>query len=505
MSSLSSRVLHTAFRERSASLSLVASLSSAIFLYFKWCCQETNETDIYELEGFSIVAAWRFFSGRFDFLQGNFDHTGQKMFLFKVLNSSVVATKGDEARKIFFTSPSLNVFEGYRRLLGGIPRFRNFEEASENAEDVSFFHKQTIVLFDKDHFANVLPDGFDDIQRRMETWGEAGLIDPFKDISDLVMQMSCSLNSCRELATDVEAMRKLEYNYEIIRQSATPMALIFPWLPNLGLIRKAGACWRLYNIFHGYVEQRKKAVSNSCHGAIDFLLARGLESRDIIGVLLGIIFAAVVSISAPLTWTLFYLSIHKEWKQKVIDEVEALVRNHSDDTLSDPIHKRLAAIPISVWETETPIIDLVIRETLRFVVNGTAIRRNLFEDINIAGKHIPKRHYLLYCLSDAHMNPDIYTNPDEFDPARFLPGRAEDKKSPYAYLGWGAGRHVCPGNKLSKLVLKATLSLFLMTYDYEVVNSEGEALKQVPKSDHNDIHARWLGGPCYIKLKRVAT
>jgi hypothetical protein len=29
------------------------------------------------------------------------------------------------------------------------------------------------------------------------------------------------------------------------------------------------------------------------------------------------------------------------------------------------------------------------------------------------------------------------------DPSRYLPERAEDKKTPYAWVGWGAGRHPC--------------------------------------------------------------
>lgn len=36
-----------------------------------------------------------------------------------------------------------------------------------------------------------------------------------------------------------------------------------------------------------------------------------------------------------------------------------------------------------------------------------------------------------------------------FDPTRFLPDRAEDKKVPHAFLGWGSGRHPCLGMKVS--------------------------------------------------------
>ena len=42
------------------------------------------------------------------------------------------------------------------------------------------------------------------------------------------------------------------------------------------------------------------------------------------------------------------------------------------------------------------------------------------------------------------MNPNIYTDPTKWDPGRFLPGRAEDKKvSAHGFVGWGSGRHPC--------------------------------------------------------------
>lgn len=40
-------------------------------------------------------------------------------------------------------------------------------------------------------------------------------------------------------------------------------------------------------------------------------------------------------------------------------------------------------------------------------------------------------------MADVHYNPEIYTNPTEWDPSRYLPDRAEDKKHPFGFVGWG--------------------------------------------------------------------
>jgi hypothetical protein len=39
-------------------------------------------------------------------------------------------------------------------------------------------------------------------------------------------------------------------------------------------------------------------------------------------------------------------------------------------------------------------------------------------------------------MSDLHLSPDVYPEPLKWDPGRYLPDRAEDKKRP---LGWSGG------------------------------------------------------------------
>jgi cytochrome P450 len=134
-----------------------------------------------------------------------------------------------------------------------------------------------------------------------------------------------------------------------------------------------------------------------------------------------------------------YLCFHADWKAKAKAEVDALVNKHTTNSSDEPLHKRLAAIHISAWEDEMPVLDLAIRETLRISLNGLTLRRNLAEDMTFSGGLIKRGDFVAYSLADVHLNPEIYSRPHEFDPARFTPGREEDKKGTFSYLGWGAG------------------------------------------------------------------
>ena len=60
---------------------------SPIFTYYTRARKDAN-TNITQLGGTSLLAAWPFFDKRNDFLWSNFETTGQNMFRFRVLQVS---------------------------------------------------------------------------------------------------------------------------------------------------------------------------------------------------------------------------------------------------------------------------------------------------------------------------------------------------------------------------------------------------------------------------------
>jgi sterol 14-demethylase len=138
-------------------------------------------------------------------------------------------------------------------------------------------------------------------------------------------------------------------------------------------------------------------------------------------------------------WVLLKLATNPKWKERVMKEYDTLVASHSNTLSTEPLHKRLASIPLKAWEDELPSVDLVIRETLRFTIFGPMFRRNMQKDIVMDGVTIKRGDFMALPTFGAHMNPDIYSNPSSFDPDRYLEGREEDKKEMFSYVAWGAG------------------------------------------------------------------
>ena len=75
---------------------------------------------------------------------------------------------------------------------------------------------------------------------------------------------------------------------------------------------------------------------------------------------------------------------------------------------------------------------------------------------------------------EADLNPNIFSHPQKFDPARYLPGREEDKKQPYAFMGWGAGRHPCLGMRFAKLEQNLIMAFLVAMFDWELCTEQGE-------------------------------
>lgn len=135
------------------------------------------------------------------------------------------------------------------------------------------------------------------------------------------------------------------------------------------------------------------------------------------------------------SWLITFLGGHTEWREKAAAEVEALLSANPMSTKSESpsLAAHLATISLETWESETPILDSIIRETLRVAQPHTAMRRNLGPEVYIDGKVVPTGAYVIYPFSDVHLDPNLYNNPWKFDPSR------EESKASFGYVGWGGG------------------------------------------------------------------
>lgn len=186
-----------------------------------------------------------------------------------------------------------------------------------------------------------------------------------------------------------------------------------------------------------------------------------------------------------------FLSKNEHWLQRVREEVDSVADRYGGDK-SLPIIDRLMQVPMEAWESEFPVIDLCLKESIRLNLNGTAFRKNISGKpipLNKEGTEvIPPEAYALYPVADIHHNPSIYTDHETWDPSRYLPDRAEDKKAQHAWLGWGVSRHPCLGMRFAKLENNVITAFWMASFEgMELVDAKGREMDppEINKNAHS--------------------
>ena len=155
---------------------------------------------------------------------------------------------------------------------------------------------------------------------------------------------------------------------------------------------------------------------------------------------LGALFAGQLNSGINAAWgTCIHGGVNRIGWNEFREEVESVADRYSPDQ-SQPLKERLMQVPIEAWEGEFSIIDMCLKDSIRLQMSGAAFRKNTSGTeirLNKAGTEvIPKGAYVTLAAGDSHYNPRFFKNPDEWDPSRYMPDRAEDKNNPpYAWFG----------------------------------------------------------------------
>ncbi|KAH7923138.1 cytochrome P450 [Leucogyrophana mollusca] len=200
-------------------------------------------------------------------------------------------------------------------------------------------------------------------------------------------------------------------------------------------------------------------------GKEDFLIETAIKESSASGY-------AAASETTCSTLAVFVLAmvLHPHVQERAHAEIEAVV---GLDRLPD-------------WDDRPslPYIDAIIRETLRWhPVVPLGIPHATVDDDVYDGYFIPKGAslVLLSILRAMSRNPDVYPNPSEFKPERFLSANGEltDDTSSFTF---GFGRRVCVGRHVADASLWAAIASMLAVFMFsKPKDAEGREVEFEPK------------------------
>ena len=148
--------------------------------------------------------------------------------------------------------------------------------------------------------------------------------------------------------------------------------------------------------------------------------------------------------ATSLSWAFYLLGRHPAVREAVQREVDALPPG---------------PVTFAGAMSSLPLTTRVFKEAMRMYPPVPVYARRLLVDAEIRGVAMPRGTLVMVTPYTLHRLPEVFPEPERFDPDRFLPER-EAARPKSAYIPFGAGPRVCIGIHFAMLegpIVMATL------------------------------------------------
>ncbi|MEX1368876.1 MAG: cytochrome P450 [Nannocystaceae bacterium] len=417
-----------------------------------------------------------------ELIQRGRDRFGDLFTLRLPGSPSTVVMTGPKAQQKFFRlrDDQVSMREVYKLMTPIFGKGIAYDAEPEiMKEQLGFFHEAL-----RESRLRTYTDGFvEEAEDYFGKWGDTGQVELYEVGNELTIYTSSrSLlgRSFRENMSDEFA--KLYYEME---GGLNLLAFFAPNLPISQFRKRDRARKRLGELIAGIVADRRAKGLESEDFLQTVMEAKYKDGRsptedEMTGLLLAIMFAGHHTSGITMAWTGILLAQNPQWIGRLRAEQERVLGDRTSLNLDD-----LRAM------TE---LDWVIKETLRLYPPIIMVMRRVLEGFDFGGYHVPKDSMVMASPAVGHRIPEVFRNPNRFEPDRFGPEREEDRKSPMSWISFGGGRHRCMGIVFAQLQLRAIWSHLLRNFDFELIDSRYE-----PSYDRMLVGPR---SPCRARYRR---
>lgn len=182
-----------------------------------------------------------------------------------------------------------------------------------------------------------------------------------------------------------------------------------------------------------------------------------IGESEIIAHLTFVVAASFDTLSSGTVSTLYYLAANPDW--------QAAVREELCGRIPDRAHMRMSELG------GCAIAEGVVKEALRLNAAAPVLWRRSVKPFEFGGYDFPRGTITGVNPMLTHLLPEIWDEPERYDPGRFSPERSIGRHR-FAYVPFGGGAHGCLGANFASLQLKAFLRVVLQ--DHELVPTAGK-------------------------------
>ncbi|XP_076317892.1 cytochrome P450 4V2-like isoform X2 [Tachypleus tridentatus] len=199
-----------------------------------------------------------------------------------------------------------------------------------------------------------------------------------------------------------------------------------------------------FNVTNGTYVKRSQDVF------LDLLLYYHSESNafseeDIQNEVDNFMFAGHDTTAAGISWTLYLIGQDEHVQEKLHEELYTIFGNDTERPITkDDVRK----------------MSYLERESQRLYPPAPFIARSIKEDIDVNGRTIPVGSTCMIFIYMLHRDPEVFQNPEKFDPDRFLPENSL-WRHPFSFIPFSAGPRNCIGQKFAMIEEKIVIANLL--------------------------------------------
>lgn len=259
----------------------------------------------------------------------------------------------------------------------------------------------------------------------------------------------------------------IRFGLEFANAQAEALATLPLWVPTPSNVRFRRERARLDALVLEIIADHRRTERDDLLGMLlraeDEETKEKMSDRQLRDEVMTLVLAGHETTANALTFTFYLLSRHPDVARRMEAEVDRVLDGRATPRLED-----------------LPKLELtrrVIEESMRLYPPVWAFERQAIEPDEVLGFEIPKRAIVGVCPYTLHRHPAYWSNPEGFDPDRFLPEAAAARPR-YAYLPFGGGPRTCIGNGFA--MMEAQIAVATIARRFRLDLAPGARLELSP-------------------------
>lgn len=386
-----------------------------------------------------------------------------RVFTIKLGPQNVAVLVGPENHRVFFTETDkkLNISTPYSFLR------KSFGEVLFIAGHEEYLRQRPLVTqaFRREKMAYYLTIMEREAQKWLDSLGDSGRFDVAETMGWLTQEIAGSALMGDRFQAEVG--REFWDLYADLGRALDP--ILPPNLPLPKFWRRDKARARMNELIQPILAERRANPDMYDDFLQDFVNSRytdtdePIEDEVLLNLMLALMFAGHETTAGHAGWNIILLLQHPDYLALVQDEIDRFA------PYGKPIDgKTLHALTH---------MGYAVTEVERLRPSADMLMRDADEPIEVGGYQIPAGWKVIVASEVAHRLPDVFEDPDYYDPLRYAPGREEDKADRFTLIGFGGGTHKCTGMNFANNEISIITTLLLQQFDLELVTKKPAVLR----------------------------